>query len=183
MQISKLKVKQQENIWAKSLWLSFQNWTKKTQLTVLVNKHAERDAVGIKSVQKILDVTANEWIKPKLLLVLDHSLGHCRNHIIVSISDFNQDLQKAAWEGNKRVVSLYVSWTNAQISQLYFGTIYLLVFLQAEPSLSSQITKNYSQETRLPSFCLKLSPESLPSEILNFLNKETECSNTFLGIH
>lgn len=91
-QISPLQVKQMENILEKSLWLFFRKWTKKTQLTVLVNKHAERDAVGIKPIQKILDVTANEWIKPKLLLVFDHSLCHCRNHVIVSISDFNQNL-------------------------------------------------------------------------------------------
>ena len=59
------------------------------QKCVLVNKHVERDAVGMKSVQKIMGVTANEWIKPKLLLVLNHSLGHCRSHIIVFISDSN----------------------------------------------------------------------------------------------
>jgi hypothetical protein len=70
----------------------FKSGPNKTQLTVLVNKHAERDAVGIKSIQKILDVTANEGIKPKLLLVFNHSLSHCRNHIIVSVSNFNQDL-------------------------------------------------------------------------------------------
>ena len=64
----------------------------KPQLTVLVNKHAEGDAVGIEAIQKILYVTANEWIKPKLLLVFNHSLCHCRNHIIVSVSDFNQNL-------------------------------------------------------------------------------------------
>lgn len=93
MQIKKLKVKQQENMREGSLCLPFQNWTK-TQLTVLVNKHAERDAVGIKTIQKILDVTANEWIKPKLLLVFNYSLCHCRNYIIVSVSDFNQNLQK-----------------------------------------------------------------------------------------
>ena len=56
---------------------------------VLVNKHVERDVVGIKLVQKILGVTANEWLKPKLLLVFNHSLDHCRGHIIVFISDFN----------------------------------------------------------------------------------------------
>lgn len=64
----------------------------KAQLTVLVNKHAEGDAVGIEAIQKILDVTANERIKAKLLLVFNHSLCHCRNHIIVSISDLNKNL-------------------------------------------------------------------------------------------
>lgn len=73
----------------------------KILLTVLVNKHAERDAIGIKAIQKILDVAANEGIKAKLLLVFNHSLGHRRNHVIVSVSDFNQNLQKAGREGNQ----------------------------------------------------------------------------------
>lgn len=69
---------------------------------MLVNKHAERDAVGIEPIQKILDVTANEWIKAKFLLVFNHSLCHGRDHIVVSISDFDENLQKAVWEGDKK---------------------------------------------------------------------------------
>lgn len=38
------------------------------QKYVLVNKHAEGEVVGIKLIQKILDVTVNERIKNKLLL-------------------------------------------------------------------------------------------------------------------
>lgn len=91
IQTCKLKVKQQKSIWDKLLRLPFQPGPN-PQLTVLVNKHAEGDAVGVKPIQKILNVTANEWIKPKLLLVFNHSLCHCRNHVIVSISDFNQNL-------------------------------------------------------------------------------------------
>lgn len=68
---------------------------------MLVNKHAERNAVGIKTIQEILDVTANKWIKPELFLVLNHALGHCRNNIVVSVSDVNQNMEKAVWEGNK----------------------------------------------------------------------------------
>jgi hypothetical protein len=67
---------------------------------VLVNKHAERNAVGIKPIQEILNVTANERIKPELFLVLNHALGHCRNNIIVSVSDIYQNVEKAVWEGN-----------------------------------------------------------------------------------
>lgn len=62
------------------------------QKCVLVNKHVERDAVGIKPIQKILDVTVNERIKPLIFLMVNHSMYHYRNHIIVSISEFNQDL-------------------------------------------------------------------------------------------
>lgn len=100
----------------------------KIQLTVLVNKHAERDAVGIEPIQKILDVTANEWIKPKFLLVFNHSLCHCRNHIIVSISDFNQNLQKAVWEGNKKW-SVFISHALMHKLPSCLQTIYVLVFL------------------------------------------------------
>lgn len=105
-QICKLKVRQLKNTGRNHSSYYFKT-EPKPQLTVLVNKHAEGDTVGIKPIQKILDVTANERIKPKLLLVFNHSLCHCRNHIIVSVPDFNQNLQKAVWEGNKSGQSLY----------------------------------------------------------------------------
>lgn len=107
MQVCKLKVKQQNKKTFERNCPSYHFKTgPKPQLTVLVNKHAEGDAVGIKPIQKILDVTANERIEPKLLLVFNHSLCHCRNHIIVSISDFNQNLQKTVWEENRSGQSL-----------------------------------------------------------------------------
>lgn len=64
------------------------------RLTVLVDEHAERDAIGVEAVEEILDVAADKRVKAKLLLVLDDSLSHGGNHIIVTVTDLNQELQK-----------------------------------------------------------------------------------------
>lgn len=64
------------------------------RLTVLVNKHAEGDAIGVEAVKEILYVAADKGVKTKLLLVLYDSLGHGGNHIIVTITDLNQELQE-----------------------------------------------------------------------------------------
>lgn len=64
------------------------------RLTVLVDEHAERDAVGVEAVQEILDVAADKGVKAKLLLVLDDSLSHGGNHIVVTVADLNQELQE-----------------------------------------------------------------------------------------
>lgn len=64
------------------------------RLTVLVDEHAERDAVGVKAVQEILDVAADERVKAELLLVLDDPLSHGGNYIVVAVADLNQKLQE-----------------------------------------------------------------------------------------
>lgn len=61
---------------------------------MLVDEHAEGDAVGVEAVQEILDVAADEGVKAKLLLVLDDSLSHGGNHIVVTVTDLNQELQE-----------------------------------------------------------------------------------------
>lgn len=64
------------------------------RLTVLVDEHAERDAIGVEAVEEILDVAADEGVKAKLLLVLDDSLSHGGNHVVVTVTDLNQELQE-----------------------------------------------------------------------------------------
>lgn len=64
------------------------------RLTVLVDEHAERDAIGVKAVQEILDVAADERVEAELLLVLDDPLSHGGNHIVVAVADLNQKLQE-----------------------------------------------------------------------------------------
>lgn len=63
--------------------------------TVLVDEHAERDAVGVEAVQEILNVGAGKRVEAELLLVLDHALGHGGNHVVVSVPDLDKDLQEA----------------------------------------------------------------------------------------
>lgn len=70
------------------------------RLTVLVDEHAERDTVGVEAVKEILDIAADKRVKAELLLVLDDSLSHGGNYIIVTVTDLNQELQET--EINKR---------------------------------------------------------------------------------
>ena len=64
-------------------------------LTVLVDEHAERDAVGVEAVEEVLDVAADEGVKAKLVLVLDDPLSHGGNHVVVTVTDLDQQLQEA----------------------------------------------------------------------------------------
>lgn len=57
---------------------------------MLVDEHAEGDATGVESIQEVLHVAADVRVEPKLLLVLDHSLGHGGNHIVVSVPDLDE---------------------------------------------------------------------------------------------
>lgn len=75
-------------------------------LTVLVDEHAEGDAVGVEAVQEVLHVAADEGVEAELLLVLDDPLGHGGNHVIVSVTDLDQELQKAAKNLGKKDLSL-----------------------------------------------------------------------------
>lgn len=60
--------------------------------TMLVDEHAEGDTTDVETIQEILHIAADVRVETKLLLVLDHSLGHGRNHIIVSVPDLDKDV-------------------------------------------------------------------------------------------
>lgn len=60
--------------------------------TVLVDEHAERNAVGVEAVKKVLYIAADEGVKTKLLFVFDDTLGHSGHHVIVPAPNLNQDL-------------------------------------------------------------------------------------------
>lgn len=62
---------------------------------MLVDKHAKGDPVGVEAIQEILNVAADKRVKPKLLLILNHPLGHGGNHVIVSVPNLDEQLQKA----------------------------------------------------------------------------------------
>lgn len=59
------------------------------RLTVLIDEHAEWDAVGVEAVEEILDIAADEGVKAKPLLVLYDTLSHSGNHIVVTVADLN----------------------------------------------------------------------------------------------
>lgn len=61
---------------------------------MLVDEHAERDAVGVKAVEEVLDVAADERVEAEPLLVLDDSLSHGGNHVVVAVTDLDQELQE-----------------------------------------------------------------------------------------
>lgn len=61
---------------------------------MLVDEHAEGDAVGVESVQEVLDVAADERVEAELLLVLDDPRRHGGNHVVVPVTDLNQQVQE-----------------------------------------------------------------------------------------
>lgn len=61
---------------------------------MLVDEHAERDAVGVKAVKEILDIAADEGVEAKPLLVLYDPLSHGGDHVVVTVAYFDQELQE-----------------------------------------------------------------------------------------
>ena len=61
---------------------------------MLVDEHAEGDAIGVEAVEEVLDVAADKGVKAELLLVLDDSLSHGGNHVVVAVTDLYQELQE-----------------------------------------------------------------------------------------
>lgn len=62
---------------------------------MLIDEHAKGDAVGVEAIEEILDVAADEGVKAELLLVLDDSLRHGGDHVVVTVTDLNQELQES----------------------------------------------------------------------------------------
>jgi len=63
-----------------------------TSLTVLVDEHAERDAIGVEAVKEVLHIAADEGVETKLLFMFDDTLGHGGHHVVVPVTNLNQDL-------------------------------------------------------------------------------------------
>lgn len=70
---------------------------RKNRLTVLVEQHPDGYSAHVETVQKILDVLADDWIRPIRLLVLHDSLSHGGNHVIVSIPDLYDRICETKW--------------------------------------------------------------------------------------
>lgn len=63
-------------------------------LTVLVHQHPSRNSVHIKPVQKILKVLIGNWVKCTGVFILKDPLSHRRDHIMMSVSNFDECVYK-----------------------------------------------------------------------------------------
>lgn len=67
----------------------------KRPLTVLVHQHPRRNAVHIKPVQKILKILVGNWVNCTGVFILKDPLSHRRDHIVMSVSNFDECVYKA----------------------------------------------------------------------------------------
>lgn len=77
---------------------------------MLVDEHAEGDAVGVEAVKEILDVAADGGVKAELLPVLHHPLRHGGNNVVVPVADLDQELQETGDQFNN---SIQPSWNKS----------------------------------------------------------------------
>lgn len=53
---------------------------------MLIDEHADGDAAGVEAVQEVLDVVVSDGILlAKGILVLNDSLSHCGDHLVVAV--------------------------------------------------------------------------------------------------
>lgn len=67
---------------------------------MLVDEHADGDAAGVEAVQEVLDVVVGDGVLlAERVFVLDHSLSHGGNDLIVAVPDGLQDLHEPEIDG------------------------------------------------------------------------------------
>jgi len=71
--------------------------TSQSLLTVLVEQHPDGDPAHVETIQKILNILADDGVCAVGLLVLHHSLSHGGNDIIVPISDLYYRVCETKW--------------------------------------------------------------------------------------
>lgn len=55
---------------------------------MLVDEHSYGDAAGVKTVQEVLDVVVSDGVLlAEGVFVLDHTLSHGGNHLVVAVPD------------------------------------------------------------------------------------------------
>lgn len=76
---------------------------------MLVDEHAEGDAACEEAVQEVLHIAADEGVEAELLLVLNDPLGQGGDHVVVTVTDIDQELQEAAkgWGEKKAIFTFY----------------------------------------------------------------------------
>lgn len=68
---------------------------------MLVDEHANGDAVHVKAVQKVLNVLTSHGVYPKCVPILNDTLGHGGYHIIVPVPNGHQSVHKSMGTKNK----------------------------------------------------------------------------------
>ena len=81
---------------------------------MLVHEHPSRNAVHIKPVQKILKILIGNGVHGAGVFILKDPLSHRRDHIVMSVSNFDQRVYKAKPEHTqladiKEVSQIYLS--------------------------------------------------------------------------
>lgn len=61
-------------------------------LTVLIDQHTDGDAAKVEAVQEVLDVLIGDGVVPICFFVLDHTLCHGGDHIVVTVTDCDQSI-------------------------------------------------------------------------------------------
>lgn len=75
---------------------------------MLVDEHADGDAAGVKAVQEVLDVVVGRSVLlAEGIFVLDHSLSHGGDHLVVAVPDDLQNLHKPGEKGEWRRISKF----------------------------------------------------------------------------
>jgi len=69
---------------------------------VLVDEHANGDAVHVKAVQEVLNVLTCHRVCPKCISVFNDTLGHGGYHIIVPVPNGHQSFRKTLGTENKK---------------------------------------------------------------------------------
>lgn len=67
--------------------------------TMLVDQHSDGDAAHVEAIQKVLDVLVGDHILGKDLLVFQDPLRHSGHHVIMSVSDGDQGINKPGDNG------------------------------------------------------------------------------------
>lgn len=68
---------------------------------MLVDEHANGDAVHVEAVQKVLNVLTCHRVCPKRVSILDDALGHGGYHIIVPVPDGHQSVHESLGTNSK----------------------------------------------------------------------------------
>lgn len=65
---------------------------------MLVDEHSDGDAAHVEPIQEVLDVLVGDCVLGEVLFVLDDALRHGRHHVVVSVPDGDQGIDKPGVE-------------------------------------------------------------------------------------
>lgn len=103
-------------------------------LTVLVDEHADGDAAGVETVQEVLDVVvSNGILLAKDVFVLNYSLSHGGDHLVVPVPDVLQDLHKPGhwWVQERKVQKVRLEGKEVKVILSSSACFFLCVCLHS----------------------------------------------------